>query len=590
MDKYEKVVELARRNGFFWGSFEIYGGVSGFVDYGPLGKALKENIARKWRWWFVKRNQDFVVEIETPVVNPAIVFEASGHVEHFTDYIVTCLKCGRKYRADHLIEDVLKARGEEVPQSLEALGEEGLTRLIVEKGIKCPACGGELSKVEKFNLLFKTYIGPYTENVGYLRPEAAQGMFINFRKVYELLGRRLPLGIAQVGRVMRNEISPRQGLIRLREFTIMEVEVFFDPKNPRLDRFSEVEDVEVRVLTEEDVARGVKEPRVVTVREAVEKGYFVNEIMGYFIATATLFLKDIGIPEDKQLLVAKLPEERAHYAQQTYDHMVYTERWGWIEVAGHAYRTDYDLSRHMKFSGRDLTAQRRLEKPVKIRKVLAKPNPAIIRKVFGSDIGKVMKELSTRSPEDLAKELEEKGFVEVFGKRLGKEAFFIKEVEEVVEVERFVPHVVEPSFGADRLVYAVMEHSLTEKEGRTVLALPRDIAPIQVAVFPIVKRDAALVKIAREIYDMLRDEFSVMYDEEGTIGKRYAKADEIGVPFAITVDGETLKDGTVTIRDRDTWKQVRVPYKKLPQILNVLIRNKEISIEDVEKMVKEGRI
>ncbi|MCS7364433.1 MAG: glycine--tRNA ligase, partial [archaeon GB-1867-035] len=233
LDKYDKIVELAKRRGFIWPAAELYGGVRGFIDFGPLGAALKRNIEEKWRRWFILRHQDFIVEIETPVVMPARVFEASGHLEHFTDFIVECTKCHRKFRADHLIVEQTEIR------DVEFLSIEELNSIIKEKNVKCPECSGKLGLVQTFNLLFKTTIGPYSESIGYARPEAAQGMFLAFKRVYEVMRNKLPLGIAQLGRVLRNEISPRQGPIRLREFTIMELELFFDPEDPKCPLFDD---------------------------------------------------------------------------------------------------------------------------------------------------------------------------------------------------------------------------------------------------------------------------------------------------------------------------------------------------------------
>ncbi|RLE58024.1 MAG: glycine--tRNA ligase [Thermoprotei archaeon] len=575
-DKYEKLCELGRRRGFFWSSSEIYGGVSGFIDYGPLGTLLKKNIEEKWREWFVKRHQDFIVEIETPVVMPAIVFEASGHVEHFTDYIVECSRCGRKYRADHLIEDLTGLTG------LEGKTADELTEIIRKYGIKCPECGGEFGPVKKFNLLFKTTIGPYSDNIGYARPEAAQGMFVNFHRIYEMMDRRLPLGIAQIGKVLRNEISPRQGPIRLREFTIMELELFFDPQNPSCPLIDEVKDVKLRLLTCEDIREGKKEPREVTVKEAIEKKLIMTEWNAYFMALAKLFMEDLGIPHEKQMFIEKLPEERAHYAAQTFDQVVWTERWGWIEVSGHAYRTDYDLRRHMEYSKRDLRAYRRLSQPRIEKKLIVKPNIELIKKQFGENAKYILRDLSRLSRDEIVQRLNEVGYVEVQDVKLSREYFIIEEREEKIEVERFIPHVAEPSFGADRVTYVVLEYAYTEKNGRVVLRLPRDVAPIKVAVFPLVKK-TEFVEKAREVYNMLKKYFYAMYDDGGTIGWRYVKADEIGVPIAITIDGQTLQDNTVTLRDRDTWTQIRVPIEKLPEVLMKYFSDKSISFSDLTK-------
>lgn len=565
---YEKVVELAHRRGFFWPSSEIYGGVSGFLDFGPLGASMKRRLEEKWRRWFVLRHQDFIVEIETPVVMPSKVFEASGHVKHFTDYVVECRACGRKFRADHVIEEQTGLKG------LEGLGASELAGIIVERGVKCPECGGQLGEVRAFNLLFKTNIGPYSDSVAYARPEAAQGMFVNFNKVYRVMRERLPLGIAQVGRVLRNEISPRQGPIRLREFTIMEIELFFDPSDPHCPLLDEVKDVELRLLTEDDVERGAGEPRAVTVEEAVREGLVKTEWNAYFMALSKGFLESLGVPADRQMFVAKLPSERAHYAAQVYDQVVYLDRWGWVEVSGHAYRTDYDLRGHMSMSGEDLRVFRRLERPVVERRLTVKPNVDAIKRDFGQGAAAAMKALSALRPEEVKASLDERGYVEVSGYRLGREHVVLRE-EEVREAgRRFIPHVAEPSFGAERLMYVALEYAYTEREGRVVLRLPKDIAPLDAAVFPLVNRDG-LPEYAKRVYNVLVSEgFRVEYDDSGSIGRRYARVDEVGVPVAITVDYRSLEDDTVTVRDRDTWRQVRVKVSELPGRLRSYLEDK----------------
>jgi glycyl-tRNA synthetase len=279
----EKVIELAKRRGIFWPSYEIYGGVGGLYDIGPIGTRIKNKIVQLWRKIFVEENSDFVVEIETPMITPKKVFEASGHLENFTDPIVECNKCHRVFRADHLVEEVLKI-------SAEGLKAEELTNLIREKNIKCPVCGGDLGDVRYFNLLFSTNIGPYTGSTGFLRPETAQGMFTSFKRVYESTREKLPLGIAQVGRVARNEISPRQGLIRMREFTIMEIEFFMDPEdteNIPLDKFSEDK---INVLPAEAKIKGEK-PSTFKVKELVDEKIVINPWMAYWMATANKFVR-----------------------------------------------------------------------------------------------------------------------------------------------------------------------------------------------------------------------------------------------------------------------------------------------------------
>ena len=553
-DMYEKVVELARKRGFFWPSFEIYGGVAGFYDLGPLGTLLKNSIAQLWREYFVVRHMDMVVEIETPVITPRAVFEASGHLEHFTDPIVECLSCGRKFRADQLVEEACGVR-------VEGLSTDELTKILREKGVKCPVCGGELSDVRTFNLLFQTYIGPYTQNTAFLRPEAAQGMFTSFKRVFTAMRERLPLGIAQVGRVARNEISPRQGMVRLREFTIMEVEFFFDPEEPGGPPFNRFGG-RLRILTAGDKVGGRGEPEAYGVEEAVEEGVVKSPWLAYWMAVSRDFVKELGVPEGDMFFEEKLPHERAHYATQTFDQMVRVSRWGWVEVSGHAYRGDYDLSRHMKFSGRDLTVFKRFEKPLVRRFEKLVVNKAVIGRLFKGESGEVLKLLGRVSVADVRRAMSSGSkTIEVGGYKVPLEALSIREVEERVSGRRFIPHVVEPSFGAERLVLVVLDHSYSEEGGRVVLRIPPRVAPIKVAVFPLLPKEE-LVSVAREVYQaFLSQGITAVYDDSGSIGRRYARVDEIGVPYSITVDYQTLEDSTVTIRDRDTRQQVRVRVK-----------------------------
>jgi glycyl-tRNA synthetase len=563
VDKYERIVDLAKRRGFFWPSYEIYGGVAGFYDLGPLGTMLKNNIVNLWRKYFVLKHQDMVVEIETPIIAPEVVLRASGHLEHFTDPIVECLRCGRKYRADHLIEEQLRVR-------VEGLRGDELARIIRESNLRCPSCGGELSEVREFNLLFRTTIGPYSSDVGYLRPEAAQGMFTAFKRVYVALRERLPLGIAQVGRVARNEISPRQGMVRLREFTIMEVEFFHDPEGdePPWDRFSG----KLRILPAELRARGEERPIEVDVVEAVTEGLIKSKWLGYWMCVARDFVRELGVDYSEMYFEEKMPYERAHYSAQTFDQLVRVSRWGWVEVSGHAYRTDYDLRRHMEFSGQDLTVFKPYPEPklVEVKRVVV--DRALLGRVLGSSLKELEEVLRKLSAEDVEKLLATGGEeVEVGGFRVPREAIkVVKDVEKVSGV-RIIPHVAEPSFGAERLVLVVLDKAYAEEGGRVVLRIPKAIAPIKVAVFPLVEREE-LISLAKRIYWELVDRgFTVLYDESGSIGRRYARADEIGVPFAITVDFQSLEDGTVTIRDRDTRQQVRVKIGELPNQLRGLL-------------------
>jgi len=561
MDKYDKIVDLAKRRGFFWSSSEIYGGVAGFLDFGPMGTLLKRNVERRWREVFIHRHHGLVYEVETPVVMPSRVFEASGHVEHFTDVVVECLSCHKRFRADHVI---LEQAGD--VQGIEGMTTEQLDAIIKEKGVKCSECGGKLGKVTTFNLLFRTSIGPYSENVAYMRPEAAQGMFVNFKNIYTIMRERLPMGLAQIGKVLRNEISPRQGPIRLREFTIMEIEFFFDPESPNCELLGEVGDKKLRLLTEDLVTAGKTEPKEVTVKEAVRKKMILSEWQAYFMALSTDFVSELGAPHDLQMFVAKLANERAHYSAQTFDQVVKLDRWGWVEVSGHAYRTDYDVSRHQQFSGQDLSIFKKFEKPQKEKVLVARPKVSVISAECKTETGRVLAAIKGADAKHLRAMLG-KGPAVLNDVLVKPDYVEFVEEEQTIAGKRFVPHVAEPSFGADRLAYLAMESAYTEKEERIVLRLPRSVAPVQVSVFPLVNKDGIREK-ALEVQNLIRaDGFLSDFDAAGSIGRRYARSDEIGAPLAITVDYQTLQDETVTVRDRDTWEQSRVSVKDLTGFL-----------------------
>lgn len=560
--KGEKLIKLAKRRGIFWQSFELYGGVSGFLDYGPLGSLLKRRIEDKWLDWFVRRQG--IMLVETPIVTPSKVFEASGHLEEFTDPIVECKSCSRKWRADHLLEEQAGISGEGM--SLDTLG-----RALLKNRIGCPECGGELSRPSSFNELFKTTIGPYSENEGYCRPETAQGIFTNFRRLSEIARGKLPFGVAQIGRCLRNEIAPRQGPIRLRELTIMEIELFFDPEDEVCDKFSEVSRETIRILPEELLSKGDEEPIEITAQEAVEDGYIEFTWNAYFMALAKKYVSELGIPESEQFFLEKKENKRAHYATQTFDQLVRLLRWGWVEVSGHACRSDYDLNRHAALSKVDLSIFKPYPSPKRRQRVKVILERNNVRKDFGEEEGLLYKLIEESDPEELKGVVEKRGVAIL---REGVTSFKVTNrhvsfsVEEVEETGRhLIPYVVEPSFGVDRLLYATCEYALTEKEGRTIMRFPLDVVPIQLGVFPLVTKDH-LPEKAKTFESMLRDEgFSVEYDEAGSIGRRYARADESGIPIALTVDYQTLEDDSVTLRSRDTWSQVRADIKGIPGLL-----------------------
>ncbi|MFA4873365.1 MAG: glycine--tRNA ligase [Patescibacteria group bacterium] len=423
----DKIVSLAKRRGFVFPGSEIYGGLANSWDYGPLGVELKNNIKQLW-WKRFVRSRDDMVGIDTALIMNPKVWESSGHLKNFSDPLVECKKCHARFRADQL-------------------------------GGACATCGGkEFTPAKQFNLMFKTFIGPAEEqaNVAYFRPETAQGMFVNFKNVLNTTRRRLPFGIAQIGKAFRNEITPGNFIFRTREFEQMEIEYFIAPDDDWQSRFEEWR-VEMRAWIED-------------------------------IGIDLAHVHDAEIPE----------EERAHYSKRTID-LEYDFPFGKSELYGLAYRTDFDLKNHQKFSGQSL-------------------------EYTDPDTG-----------------------------------------------EKITPHVIEPTWGVDRSVLAVLCDSYREaeegKEKRVYLKIPAKLAPYKAAVFPLLKNKPELVALARTIYDDLRKDFMTAWDDRGNIGKRYWAQDEIGTPFCITVDFDSLEKGDVTVRDRDTMKQERVAIKELQEYI-----------------------
>jgi len=443
----EKVVALAKRRGFVYQSSEIYGGMANSWDFGPLGTLLKNNIRDFWFKRFVLGRDDMVAIDASVFLNPK-VWEASGHVAGFTDSLIECKNCHTRTRADHLIEDNIK------DIKVEGLPVDELDKIIKENQLKCPTCGKfDWSKVRKFNLLFETNIGIVEESKSkaYLRGEIAQGIFLNFKNVLNTTRVRIPFGIAQQGKAFRNEITMGQFVHRTLEFDLMEFEYFIN-KNDWEKTFE-------------------------MWRKEMWK-----------------FALDLGIHKENLRWREHEEFERSHYSQKTMD-IEYKYPFGFKEMFGIAYRTDFDLTNHQKHSGHDLS-------------------------YLDPTTG-----------------------------------------------ERYIPHVIEPTFGLSRLTGIVLVDAYCEDKERVLLKLNPKIAPYKVAVFPLLANKEKLVKKARNIYDSLRAKYSTYWDDRGNIGKRYFYQDEIGTPFCITVDFDTLEDDTVTVRNRDTAKQVRLKVDKLETFL-----------------------
>jgi len=471
----EKILDISKRRGIVYPSFEIYGGVSGFVDYGPIGVRIKQNLEALVRRCYVVGGG--CLEVECPILSPSDVWVASGHIENFTDLMTECVKCGEPYRADHLI---LENTGE----SVEGKGIGDVGEILKAKKIKCPKCDSPLGELYDYNLMFATNIGPGKyKTQGYLRPETAQTTYLGFRRLWEFARKKLPFGVLQIGRSFRNEISPRQGMVRLREFNQAEIQFLYDPENPpapALDVFSGSEFV---IVDKKDGEHKV------SLADAVLRKIIESQYMAYHLGLAFRLFTDMGIDAKKLRLRQHRDDERSFYSKDTWDVEYLSDSFGLIELVGIADRGDHDLSAHMKLSKQDMSVN--------------------------------------------------------------------------LEGRKFVPHVLEVAYGIDRPFYCVLESCFKKDNERTYFAFPPKMAPYLAAVFPLVKKDGVAEK-AREVYKQLTDiGLLIFYDESGSIGRRYARADEVGVPYAVTVDYDTLDDNTVTVRYRDSKKQDRVNVDKL---------------------------
>jgi glycyl-tRNA synthetase len=571
-----KILSMSKRRGFIWPAFEIYGGAAGFYDYGPLGAKLRENIIDTWREYFVFNER--CGEIATTDVTPEEVFIASGHVEEFKDFMVQCTKCQSAFRADHLISDI------EV--NADNLTKEELEDVLIRNNIKCPDCKGDLSPPRPVNLMFETNIGLGNPRHAYLRPETAQGMFINFHNLYRYFREKLPFGAAQIGHGFRNEISPRQGIIRLREMTMAELEYFFNPEEPKFEKVQSVLSEVVKLVP----APGSEIE--VTIKNALDQKIIESEIMAYFIGRTKQFLRDVGLDMDRLRFRKHQANEMAHYAKECWDAEALTT-FDWLEIIGIANRSAFDLSAHIKSTGQELSAFIPYEKPVERRTEQIVADMKKLGPLFKGAAGKIKEALESKDIEDIknikgSDQLEIKIGDEAF--QVAAECFNIEELVEKISGERIIPNVLEPSFGIDRILYSLLEHSYMELEPPAdvesdntgvyrVLTLLPNMAPISVGVFPLMPKDG-LTEIAENINNTLREQgIETYYDESGSIGRRYARMDEVGTPFCITVDYNSKEDDSVTIRDRDSHDQVRVRIDELSGIIDELIMGKRLFSE-----------
>ncbi|MEW5936541.1 MAG: glycine--tRNA ligase [Candidatus Thermoplasmatota archaeon] len=575
------LLALAKRRGFFYPAFEIYGGAAGFYEYGPLGTALKRNIAERWRSLYVL-GEGFA-EIDSPTLTPEEIFVASGHAGEFTDFSVECRECGEAFRADHLLSDGTMAWAKDAHPSAgrPQPGMEELSDILKKHGIKCPSCGGELSPPRTVNLMFSTTIGSAGRTrIGYLRPETAQAMFFSFSNLQRYVRERMPFGVVQVGRGYRNEISPRQGLLRLREFNMMEAEVFVHPEHKDWARFPEMEGDILHLVPHEGEGAGL------SAREAVDSGIIAHEALAYFLCLTRRFLLNVGIDDARLRFRQHMPTEMAHYARDCWDAEALLSQ-GWIELVGIADRGSYDLEQHIKHSGAQLTVFERFPEPQIVEREVIAPIHPRLGPIFKRRAKEIAEALGTADPSLIADDgsltlhLKEERVV------VPQECFERKRVKEYLSGRRIVPHVIEPSYGLDRILYAVMEHSYHEDGEYAVLRLQPIVAPIKFGVFPLLPRDG-LAGIATEIDRALRAAgHATFYDDAGSIGRRYARMDEVGTPFSITVDHQSLEDGTVTVRDRDTRAQARVAASELPCLAQDLIMS-GVRISELARKTQGG--
>ena len=542
-------------------SFEIYGGVSGLVDYGPVGAAIKRRVVNSWieHWGKVPN----VVEIDSPTITPESVLVASGHVGEFNDKMSECKSCGGVFRSDHLLDGL-----HENPDTLDS---SELDELILKRGVKCPSCDSQdWLGASSMSLMFQTSIGAMGgSRTAFMRPETAQGMFMLYPALYRHFRQRLPFGAMQTGKGYRNEISPRQGMIRLREFNMAELEYFIDPEEPPavdLSRWGR----RIHMLPDPD---GPHPSEVeVTIEEAFESGIVKHPTVAWFLAMTMHFLEDVGVEPSKVRFRQHASSEMAHYASDCWDCELSGEH-GWIEVVGIANRTCHDLESHEKGSKSGLLkGWRSFENPVKESREVLKPDGAVIGPAFrerASDVSAALselKDLPERIPFTLS--LADGTTVEI------EEGMVTRVLEEsTVSGEYFTPHVIEPAFGIDRIIWHILDHNYleSEKDGDeyTILTLEPSLAPYDVVVLPLFAKNG-MDMMAREVLERITSISGIIaeIDTSRSIGRRYARADEIGVPWAVTIDHQSLDDATVTVRRRDDQKQIRVDVDALIESIN----------------------
>ncbi|KAH6564115.1 hypothetical protein BASA62_008050 [Batrachochytrium salamandrivorans] len=583
---------LLTKRFFISPSFQIYGGIAGLFDYGPPGSALQSNILSLWRQHFVL--EEDMLEIECTNLTPESVLKTSGHVDRFTDAMVKDTKTGDIFRADHLVKQILSRRLEDdrqlrtgrlVLETLDNYQGDDLAKLIKDLDIRAPETNNPVTEPVLFNLMFDTQIGPTGQFKGFMRPETAQGHFLNFKKLLEFNNEQMPFASASIGKSFRNEISPRQGLLRVREFTMAEIEHFVHPDQKDHPRFGEVRDLEVMLYssTAQLAAAG---PTMTSIGSAVAQGTINNETLGYFVARIYLFLVRIGIDPSRIRFRQHLANEMAHYACDCWDAEIKSS-YGWIESVGCADRSAYDLTAHSKRTGEKLVARHTLSEPI-VRDALIleinkskfgpafKKNAKVVQGYFDALMLGSSDEWDEVKLAEIDKELKANNCVNIVGTDgnpyvVTADMLSITRKTIKINVREYTPSVIEPSFGIGRILYALLEHSYYVREGdeqRAVFKFPAAVAPVKALVAPI-SNNASFAPFIKEIVASLRRNgvANKVDDSTGSIGRRYARNDELGTPFAITIDFQTVNDKTVTLRERDTTKQIR---ESIPVIVGII--------------------
>ncbi|GJN88435.1 hypothetical protein Rhopal_001401-T1 [Rhodotorula paludigena] len=613
---------LLIRRFFFAPAFEIYGGVKGLYDYGPPGSSLQANILDTWRKHFIIEEE--MLELDTTIMTLSDVLKTSGHVDKFTDWMVRDVKTNEVYRADHLIEGVLEARlkGDKEARGVQAVQEEEdatakkkkkkvksvavqlddavvaeyeavlakidnytgaqLGELIREHKILAPDTGNEVTEPVEFNLMFDSSIGPTGQIKGYLRPETAQGHFVNFNRLLDFNNGRVPFASAQIGKSFRNEISPRSGLLRVREFTMAEIEHFVDPLDKSHERFSLVKDIKLRLLPKDVQSAGRTDISELTIGEAVSSGMVDNETLGYFLARIFLFLTKIGINPARLRFRQHMSNEMAHYAADCWDAEIETS-YGWIECVGCADRSAYDLTVHSVKTQNKLVVRQPLKEPRVVEKIVAQLDKKAFGPMFKRDAKAIEEAILALSDECLKKamaELQEKqaATIEANGQTFEVPVSVLQiQPQQIKEMVReFVPNVIEPSFGIGRILYSLLEHSYwarADDVNRGVLSLPPVVAPIKCLIVPLSNNTEFKPLVAR-VSHQLRSlgVASRVDDSNASIGKRYARNDELGTPYGVTLDFASVKNNTMTIRERDTTLQLIGSIDDVIQLVAQLCR------------------